>query len=232
MRATGPFLALGTLTLLSAAPALAQGFEGAVTYHMNPEHPMDMTMSIKGDKIRSDMSGMPGGQQMFMLMDLTALTMTTVMPDHKMYMTMDMKGMQAMQHGDKPQHPPKITATGQKETLAGRSCDDYQITSDDGKTVEICAAKGMGNFMAPQGGPMGGRGGQSPLASLNWLRENPEWAKLAADGFFPLKVSNVEGGKKSVVMEATKVEQKSLDASLFQVPAGFSEMKMGGMQHP
>jgi len=41
-------------------------------------------------------------------------------------------------------------------------------------------------------------------------------------------VSRVEGGQKQVVLEATKIEMKSLDASLFAVPAGYSEMRMPG----
>jgi Domain of unknown function (DUF4412) len=228
MRATGPLLAFGALALFTVS-AQAQGFEGAVTYQMHGEGEHPMTMNIKGDKIRIDMqeARMTG----YMIMDMGGQTMTTVIPDRKMYMTMDMKQMRAMtMDKTKKVTPPKIRATGQSETIAGHTCQDYVFSSDDGDEVEVCGAKGMGNFMAPQG-PMGG--GHSPFASIELAHQSPEWAKLASDGFFPLKVTNLQNGKHEVVMEATKVEPQSLDASMFQVPPGFNEMKMGpGMMGP
>jgi hypothetical protein len=42
-------------------------------------------------------------------------------------------------------------------------------------------------------------------------------------------VSDVEGTNKKVKLLATKVEAKSLDASLFAVPAGYTEFKMPAM---
>ena len=36
-------------------------------------------------------------------------------------------------------------------------------------------------------------------------------------------------GKKEVVMEATRVEKKTLDASLFVPPPDYTEMKMPGL---
>jgi hypothetical protein len=58
--------------------------------------------------------------------------------------------------------------------------------------------------------------------------DNEAYRAFFKEGFFPLRVSNVESGGKKVVMEATRVEPKSLDAALFQVPAGYNEMRMPG----
>jgi Domain of unknown function (DUF4412) len=214
-------LALGTV--LFTAPLAAQGFEGVVAYRMPSMKGAgaEMTMSIKGTQMRTDM--VAEGRTMSMLLDGQAGTMTMLMAEQRMYMTMDMKAMrdraQAMKHGD--QTPPKITALGTTETIAGRSCENYQVETEKTK-MEFCNAKGLGNFMAVQS-PMG-RGGASPLQDL----DNEAYRTYFKEGFFPLRVSNYEGGTKKVVMEATRVEPKSLDASLFQIPAGFTEMKMPG----
>jgi hypothetical protein len=58
---------------------------------------------------------------------------------------------------------------------------------------------------------------------------HPEYARLVRDGFFPLRVSVIENGAPRTLMEATSIERKSLDASLFEIPAGFTETRMPGM---
>ncbi len=216
-------LALGAA--LCTAPLAAQGFEGVVAYKMPgmKGNGGEMTMSMKGTQVRTDMAS--EGHAMVMLLDGQTGMMTMLMSEQKMYMTMDVKKMGEQMQGMKhAQHaPPKITPLGTKETIAGRSCENFQVETEDSK-VEFCNTKGIGNFMAPHN-PMG-RGTASPLQDL----DNEAYRAYFKDGFFPLRVSNYEGGTKKVVMEATRVESKSLDASLFQVPAGFTEMKMpGGM---
>jgi hypothetical protein len=212
----------------------AQGrFEGAVTYRVTGERgAADMTWSVKGSKTRVDMSGM-GGQEMYLLMETGSGTFTSVMPGHRMYMTMDLRAMaQRMEQGEHAHTaPPTITATGETETIAGRTCENY-LVGDEPK-VEICAAKGMGFFMAPQG-PMGrGRGPMASLGPLQELAQDPQYAQLFAEGFFPLRVTSLEGGERRVMMEATRIEARALDDSLFAIPAGYTEMKMGeGMGRP
>ncbi|HXG43748.1 MAG TPA: DUF4412 domain-containing protein [Gemmatimonadales bacterium] len=226
-------LATAALLLLSW-PLAAQGrFEGTVTYRVTGERgAADMTWSVKGDKTRVDMSGM-GGQEMYLLMETGSGTFTSVMPGHRMYMTMDLRAMAERmgqgEHAHTP--PPKITATGKTETIAGRTCENYLV--GDEPNVEVCAAKGMGFFLAP-GGPMGrGRGPMASLGPLQELAKDPQYAKLFAEGFFPLRVTSLEGGARKVVMEATRIEARALDDSLFVVPAGYTEMKMGeGMGRP
>jgi len=150
-----------------------------------------------------------------------------LMAEQKMYMTMDLNAArdraQGMKQGDHA--PPKITPLGTSETIAGRSCDNYLVESDKSKS-EFCNTKGLGNYMTARS-PMG-RGGASPMNDL----DNEAYRAYFKDGFFPLRVSTYDGGTKKVVMEATRVEPKSLDASLFQIPAGYSEMKMPGMGRP
>jgi hypothetical protein len=70
-----------------------------------------------------------------------------------------------------------------------------------------------------------GRGPSNGLSEL----DDDAYRTYFRGGFFPLRVTEIKGDKRRVVLEATKVEPKSLDASLFEVPAGFTEMKMPGM---
>jgi hypothetical protein len=220
--------ALSLVAALTAGPLAAQGFEGVVAYKMMGDNgkSSEMTMSLKGSTMRADMA--TEGHNMAMLLDGQAQSMTMLMAEQKMYMTMDLKGMrekmQGMQHQEHT--PPKITALGTKETIAGRSCENFLVETDKSK-MEFCNSKGLGNFLSPQS-PMG-RGPSNGLSELN----DEMYRTYFKEGFFPLRVTNLDDGKRRVIMEATRVEPKSLDASLFQIPAGFTEMKMpGGMMPP
>ena len=131
-----------------------------------------------------------------MLMDVTSSNMIMMMPAQKMYMTMDMNRMAAQMQGMKHDSAGKITATGGKETVAGHGCDDYLVGAK--QDIEVCAAKGMGFFvMASGGGPMGDRGSMGGMSDVAGVVSNPAYAKMFADGFFPLKVSKVAGDKKT-----------------------------------
>src|SRR5262249_46082769 len=122
---------------------------------------------------------------------------------------------------------PKVTSTGKTETVAGLSCEHWLL--GDKQNMDMCLAKGMGYF---------GFGGQSDgildkLKNLA-LREkfkaqldaNPEFAKFAEGGAFPLKIARVENGQSKTVMEVTTIERKSLDDSLFTVPADYKKMEL------
>jgi len=231
------FMGAAIVTVIFAASlAVAQpaGFEGVVAYKMTGKGAAtEMTQMYKGTKSRTEVSS--GGQSTAMIMDGAAGTMTILMPPQKQYMVMDMKkmgqglggllgkGSKDAGSGATPGSIPKITATGRKETIAGHECE-YYVMGDKGE-MEVCSAKGLGMFMMGQS-PMGGA--LSSMASLAALATNSDAAKLFADGFFPLKVVNTEHGKKEVVLEATRVEKKPLEASLFAPPPDYKEMKMPG----
>jgi hypothetical protein len=212
--------ALSVCTALLAGPLVAQGFEGAVTYKMTDEKgkPAEMVMSMKGTKMRTDLQSKEG--TMTMLLDGQTQVMKMLMSDEKMYMTMDLKKMPHAQ--SKKRTPPKVTALGTKETIAGRGCENYVVESEDSKE-EFCNAKGLGNFMSPRN-PMGG-GRSNGVSEMDF----EIYQAYFKDGFFPLRVTELKGDERRVVMEATRVEPKSLDASFFEIPPGFTEMKMPGM---
>jgi Domain of unknown function (DUF4412) len=231
------FVGAAVVTVTFAAgPAVAQpaSFEGVVAYKLTGKGAAtEMTQMYKGTKSRTEVTS--GAQSTAMIMDGASGTMTILMPPQKQYMVMDMKTMGQglgglLGKGSKgtggssagtPGSIPKITATGRKETIAGHECE-YYVMGDKGE-AEVCSAKGLGMFMMGQS-PMGG--GASSLAALAAVGSNPDAVKLFSDGFFPLKMISNEGGKKQVVLEATLVERKSLDASLFAPPPDYKEMKI------
>ncbi len=224
MRLSARIVGLALGTALFASPLAAQGFEGIVSYKMFGMNgkSSEMTTSIKGSHVRTAM--IAEGQEMTMLLDGQSSTMTMIMAEQKMYMTMDLKGAADRALRMKPADvtPPKITPLGTTEIIAGRSCENFQVETEKSK-AEFCNTKGMGNFMTARS-PMGG--GTSPLGDL----DNVAYRAYFKDGFFPLRVSSYENGTRKVVIEATRIEPKALDAALFQVPAGYTEMKMpGGM---
>lgn len=219
--------ALVAATMLGSMPLAAQ-FEGTVDMTIGPKAEQKMTQSYKGTHVRSDVS--TGGGQMTMLTDAGMQEMTMLMAEHKMYMKMSLKDA-AAQTG-KSDARPKITDTGKTETIAGKSCSVYRMAEEAGKpeTMEVCAAKGMGFFaMGQASGPMGGK---NPYAGAFEAASNPEYAKLFKEGFFPLRVSDISKGKPETIMLATAITPKSIPDAAFEIPAGYTEMKMPSMRRP
>jgi len=220
----------------SSAPGASGGgaFEGAITAKMfTGDQPMEIRYAIKGARTRVETQLSQGSAQMgVMLMDMSSSTQTMLIPQTKTYMTMNWGEIaEKMAKGnDASGDFPKVTSTGKTETVAGFTCQ-YWIVGDEQNT-EVCLAKGLGYF---------GGGGQSggvfdKLKSLAMgdkmkaqLAANPEFAKFVEGGAFPLKVAQIENGQSKTVMEVTSVERKSLNDSLFTVPADYKKMEIPGM---
>ena len=228
IRCRTPALLACTFSVGVPALAAAQDFEGRVTVEMNagPNRPaMPMTILSKGGKSRMESNA--GGTPVAMIMDYSAGTITTLMTAQKMYMRMDLKQteqqMRAMAGADATEAP-KYTRTGRRETIAGVSCEHVVFHGKDSKEMDVCAAKGMGFFGGPGGG-IGGRGaggGGIPAGYEQLMKD-------FKDGFFPLKIEQVEGETRRQVLVVTKVERQAVDAALFTVPPGFTEMQMPAM---
>ena len=207
--------AAGVATLASSpARAAAQSaFEGVVTFQVNagPDGQQTMQYSVKGDKVRMDISAR--GMQMFALFDGATKMMDMVIPMRQMYMERSTEDAQAMT--DSAVAASKIDWTGRKETIAGYECEHATFTDDKGQSTDVCLAKGLGTFVPISGGP-GGRG--RGAMSSGWE------GRIGQQ--FPLKV--MQGGE--VEMLVTNIEKKSLADSLFTIPNGYQkmEMPMGG----
>jgi len=201
----------------------------------NDKQPVEIRYAIKGNRTRFEAILSEGSAQTgVMLMDMSSGTQTTLIPQSKTYMTVNWREMaeEMTKYAgkDKSGDFPKVTTTGKTETVAGVTCQHWLL--GDKQDMDMCLAKGMGYF---------GFGGQSggvmdKLKNLA-LREkikaqldaNPEFAKFVEDGAFPLKMDKIENGQSKTIMEVTSVERKSLDDSLFTVPADYKKMEIPGM---
>jgi hypothetical protein len=204
---------LSSIVALVCLPVVAQAqskFEGSITMALTaPQGTTELTYLIHGDQLRLDI---PGGRGMtgYVVHDGGKNTTMMVMPSQHMYM--DLSAMQAMMPGASAQtaKTPDIKPTGKKETIAGVECEHVIVTAPDGQ-YDVCGAKGLGAFSSMS----------SPMSRGN---SGPGLDRLGKD-FFPLKVQKVGG---DVAMHVTKIEKKSLDASMFAVPQGFQKMEMPG----
>lgn len=208
------FLLAAATAVAAAAPRAASAqdaFEGVVTFQSSagPEGQQTVQYSVKGGKVRMDMSGM--GMSAYSIFDMDSKTFRMVMPQQHMYLERAIPNTQAV--ADSAMQHSKIEWTGKKETIAGHECEHANITDPTGTVVDACLAKGLGSFMG-MGGP-GGRGGPRGGGT--------GWAEQLGN-VFPLKV--VQDGR--VEMLVTSIEKKSLDDSLFTVPSGYQKMGMPG----
>ena len=214
------FASVATLICSSAAVASAQAFDGVITLRMNASRPgsdglQEIEYMAHGGKVRMNIKsqmgpvgiiGVPAEKKIYVLLDPQSMYMemsTDAAADRVAGATANMSD-------------PKITRTGKKETIAGHECEHVTIEARQ-QTTDVCMARGLGPFMnamSAMGAMMGGRGGAAQPA---WQRS------LAADGGFPLKVTNQDG---VVQLEVTKIEQKKLADALFTVPANYSKMDM------
>jgi hypothetical protein len=195
------------------------------------DQPMEARYAIKGSRNRIEVHIPQGGAQAGVmqasvtLMDLSSGEVTTLFPKTKTYMAMsggEKAQEMAKEAGNAPIDFPKVTSTGKTETIAGVTCEHWLI----GDKMDMCVAKGLGYY--------GGGGSSGILDKLKnlalrdkikaQLDANPEFAKFVEGGAFPLKMTNIENGQSKTIMEVTAVERKSLDDSLFTVPADYKKM--------
>ncbi len=122
---------------------------------------------------------------------------------------------------------PKETYTVKKlgkEMVAGLSCQNALLTSSKGDEIEACVSR---DFAASSDWIAAMNRGDP--ASGSWIHS----LKSAGIEGFPVRWSTRSKGSKdaTMTMELTRVEKRSLPASLFEVPAGYkqSETAMGGL---
>ncbi|HEY9425516.1 MAG TPA: DUF4412 domain-containing protein [Gemmatimonadaceae bacterium] len=191
-----------------AAPTIAHGqspkqFEGVVTYES--EGGRSFQYSIRDGRVRIDMND--EAQRGAMIMDSGSHKMYMLMPEQKMYMEVDASEMGEM---DSSADNVKPTKTGKTEVVAGHKCEYWTVKEEKGQ-VDICLAKDMGSFQA---------------FSNKSIGNASAWQEAIGKNSFPLKVIMHADGKEEVALVATKVEAKSLDASLFTPPESYKKMQM------
>jgi len=212
-----------------------EAFEGLITSKMTASNQqMEIKYAVKGSRTRIETQLAAGGTQMgAVLMDFATGTQIMLIPQMKTYTTINwneqggIKNMAENMAGDTSF---KATPTGKTETIAGHSCTHWIL--GEKQDTDVCLAKGLGYF----GG--GGDSGSVFEKLRNFalgdkakaaLQSNPEFLQFIEGGVFPLKLSIIENGQSRTLMEVTHVERKSLDDSIFAIPADFKKMEIPGM---
>lgn len=206
-------LTIGFLSL----PATAQDFEGVIHFEvadMAQQGMGEMPYMVKGNKGRMEISHQGQKSAMIMLPDESKVVMIIEQMQGYIEMDTDEEGETTEEVEDSD-----LNKTGETKTIAGKTCEVWEMNSEDG-AFEVCMAKGMGTFMMPQ--------------SKMQQQQAPDWAKqFWEDGAMPLEITEVQNGNRSVKMKATKIEEKSLSDDLFEVPQDYRDMSgmMEGMQN-
>jgi hypothetical protein len=211
---------LATLALLLVVVGMptqlrAQSFEGVVEYTVTTEEgTMPMTYMSKGDNVRVEMEGRPG-MKAVILMDTKANKSTMLMEQMKMYMEMP-----SAPSTDEETTKPEITKTGKTRKILGYDCQEYIVKEGD-EVTDVWVTKDLGKFQMFR---MGGPGAK---------KEADEWQKIiGSENGFPLLATTKNGDDQVSKMVATKVDKKSLDNALFQIPEGFKAMDPSMMRRP
>ena len=187
-----------------------------------------MTMKIKGDKARIDVS-----PQMTMIFDAKKGEMISLMREQKMVVRMPADKMKAAadlirkSNGKESAEKPKIVATGKKETVNGYETEQY-----------VCE---MPNFKATYWVATNYPDGASILKQLQAIKMDalsgqsghmPDYRDLTG---VPVKTVISAGGKE-MTTTLNSIKQDALSDAEFAVPADFKEMNMpdilGGMKAP
>jgi hypothetical protein len=189
-------------------PGFGSNFEGEVTLHTNKagQPAQDMVVKARGDKLRFETNS--NGQAAAALFDPQANKVVLVMDAQKAYMDMDFSAPSAAPNTDPSTSA--VDKTGKHETIAGLDCEDWVVKDPSGKRTEVCIAEGLAFF------------------DIDALRHGggASWNKELRDKrYFPLRSVEMDAtGKEISRTEATKIEKKTLDAALFDVPAGYAKI--------
>ena len=220
-------LGIGSMTFIFCATfAQAGEFEGILhmkTTHSDMDSSTAMDWYVQGEKARMEMLR-GDGKQHFMIVDSRARTMLMPMSGKKMYMelSLDQIGEKSQEHMKEAIERHTVERTGKMDKIAGYSCEVWRIKDKDTKKLEheICVAKGFGKsatfWMDPK---------QMQQSS------QPAWVKqLVNEGGFGLRTIRYgDDGKEISRTEATGIEKKSLDKSLFAMPADYTKVDREAM---
>ncbi len=193
-------------TAVSALTAANPPFEGEILVSVKDEAsmklPASITYDVKGNKVHYA----PAAAPVYAIGDLDAQEAYTIDDASKRYDAIEVKPAP----NAKPATAPKVQKGGKNEKVAGLDCEDWTI--DDGaEKVDVCASKGIAYFDLATNAKAGSS-------------ETPWAAVLTTEKAFPLRVVvHDKSGKEEYRAEATRVERKKLDDSMFKPPAAYKK---------
>ena len=229
-----------SLPFLTAAPAQAQGFEGAITFRFTNDNgrTTETLQTTKGRKVRIEAIGPAAAGGSAWIMDPDNDRVLIVSPARKTVMTMtraEIQQMDAMADGFMNAHGKKAAdSTGYKldykptsetRTVAGERCKvwrGYTLFHGTRREGDACIAEGVGfamfDMMANNPVMTGHR---SPMA-----QEFARYRRIIGPNKGILQTTEIVDGKRVVRIEATKIERKQVSDVLFEPPPGYQVRSM------
>jgi hypothetical protein len=215
--------------------AFLNGFEGEIGILFKdaakPGKPVPpLALMIKDNKLRLDLpadvtasSGM--GQKGYAVLNTPEKKLYAVLEDKKQVVLLDLDKagdqLRTLTSSNEPgarepreqktapsRPPPKVTKTGQKDTVAGYACEIWDVIPEPGEKMSACVAnEGASWFKLPLGG----------------IPSEHAWALELLDGqHFPLRgIAFDKTGAEKARVEVTKIDKKALAATLFEIPPGY-----------
>jgi hypothetical protein len=187
-------------------------FEGEIDMSMSiamaPATGMTTSFEMKGTKIRTETKGIVA---MVSITDMEAKKSWTIDNTARTYTEIDL-GKLSSASSATVKSTAKARKLGKSDTVAGYSCDLWEVT-DATMDTQLCMASGLSMLALGLSGPFSA-----------FARGNDAWGEVLSHGF-PLRIVMTDpGGKPIAKMEATRIDKRSVPDSEFAVPAGYTKL--------
>jgi hypothetical protein len=176
----------------------------------------DVTVKIKGDKERIDAPSQPTR-----IIDGKTGEMTDLMNDRKSFVKISAAQIKSAAesvnlNADKKSASPKLTPTGKKETINGYETEEYAYETPQFKAGFWIATKypGAADILKQMQAPISGAWKPSNMGM-------PDYTDFTG---LPLKTV-ISVGADQVVTTIVSIKQDPLNASEFEIPKDFQELK-------
>jgi hypothetical protein len=110
--------------------------------------------------------------------------------------------------------------TGKTDSALGKGCDVYRIRGEDGEIDEEMCLAPWGSFGVQRADFAGFRAFGEFASDMSGGEVQRDWADLPG---IPLIAWDKEGEERKESFRATKIEKRSIPASQFAVPAGWTK---------
>ncbi len=208
------FSSIIMLLLFSGIFYAQDDFEGVVKFKVDSEgNSQTINYMVKDGSFKMEVPGEASGSVI-----MKDGKMLILMPEQKMYMEtpINLSDRFEKDMDEKEINPDNIEdfKTGKTKEILGHEAEQY-IYSDDDNEVEVWVAKDLGTLSF----------------FSNPMQKKSEWQnKLDALNYFPLlMIAKNKKGKEVTRFEVVELEEKSLPADMFEVPADYNKMNMMGM---
>ncbi len=192
----------------------AQSFEGVIEFKKQTStDTVNYIYYVKGDKVRLDEIGSKSKKvEGSFIIDLKTNSMVSLSHERKLFIE-QAPGTPATVTGK-----PEVKKTGTVKTILGVKCNEYVVKNADEK-VQVTYWMGSGKFDFFF----------KLLKVLNRKDKSAVYVQqlTSVDGMFPFLSSqvNLETNKEEVKMEVTKVDKKTVDAKMFEMPKDYQKFQ-------